>query len=147
MMWRGLIGGRIAVLVAALAVGLAPAVAGACAKDGVPSVSADGRLASMNHSASRVEPSTWTMFVFTHSVIHGHVVVLAENNREVARALPADVFKHPWRWNFGDRQGVAYGTRVRHTYRKPGTYRITVYAYYAGYSSWQPFDNVTIHVR
>lgn len=119
----------------------------ACARDGIPSASADGRLAVLNRSTTRVVLTTWSPFVFAHAATHNHVVTLAEDNHEVARALPRDVFTHPWRWDFGDRSAIAYGTRVRHTYRKPGTYRIAVYAYYTVYASWQPFDYVTIHVR
>src|SRR5205807_4646676 len=58
-----------------------------------------------------------------------------------------DVFKYPWRWDFGDHTRPAYGTRVRHVYRKPDTHRIAVLAYYPIYGAWQCFDDVTIHVR
>jgi hypothetical protein len=126
---------------------LLPSLAAACARDGVPSVSLDGHLAVVNRSGGRVVPTTWSPFVFTRPARHGHVVTLAENNREVARALPRDVFTHPWRWDFGDHTRPAYGTRVHHIYRKPGTYRIAVLAYYPVYSAWQPFDDVTIHVQ
>lgn len=130
-----------------LALALLPSVAAACARDGVPSVSANGQLAVVNHNTTGVVLTTWSPFVFTRTVRHGHAVALSENNREVARALPRDVFTHPWRWDFGDHSKAAYGTNVRHTYRKAGVYRIAVFAYYAVYSSWQPFDYVTIRVR
>ena len=126
---------------------LLPSFAAACARDGVPSVSLDGHLAVVNRSAGRVVLTTWSPFVFARPARHGHVVTLAENNREVARALPRDVFTHPWRWDFGDHTRPAYGTRVHHIYRTPGTYRIAVLAYYPVYAAWQPFDDVTIHVR
>ena len=126
---------------------LLPSLAAACARDGVPSVSLDGHLAVVNRSAGRVVLTTWSPFVFARPARPGHVVTLAENNRAVARALPRDVFTHPWRWDFGDHTRPAYGTRVHHIYRKPGTYRIAVLAYYPVYDAWQPFDDVTIHVR
>ncbi len=87
--------------------------------------------------------------MFARSVQHGRAVTLAENDREISNAhvLPSDVFKHPWRWTFGDGRPDAYGTRVHHAYSKAGTYRIEVRAYYAAYASWQPFDVVTVHVR
>lgn len=127
---------------------LSPALASACARDGIPSVSADGRLAVLNRSS--VTPgllSSWSPFVFAQAVRHGQAITLAENNREVARAMPPEVFKRPWQWDFGDRSKLTYGTRVRHTYSRPGTYHIVVRAYFASYRSWQPFDSVTIHVR
>ncbi len=148
---RGARRGRLlgASLAAAVGFTLCPALALACARDGVPSVSADGRLAVLNRAAAPAVLTTWSPFVFAQPVQRGHAVTLAENNREIANAhvLPSDVFKHPWRWTFGDGRPDAYGTRVRHAYSKAGTYRIEVRAYYAAYASWQPFDVVTVHVR
>ena len=143
--WRLL----IASLAVAVGFTLCPALASACARDGVPSVSADGRLAVLNRVVTSKVLTTWSPFVFARPVQRDHAVTLAENNREIANAhvLPSDVFKHPWRWTFGDGRPDAYGTRVRHTYSKAGTYRIEVRAYYAAYASWQPFDVVTVHVR
>src|SRR5205823_8862513 len=109
---------------ATILVALLPSLAAACARDGVPSVSLDGHLAVVNRGARRIVLTTWSPFVFTRPARHGHVVTLAENNREVARALPRDVFMHPWRWDFGDHTRPAHGTRVHHIYRSPGTYRI-----------------------
>ena len=94
--WRAVAAG------ATILVALLPSLAAACARDGVPSVSLDGHLAVVNRSAGRVVLTTWSPFVFTRPARHGHVVTLAENNREVARTLPRDVFTHPWRWDFGD---------------------------------------------
>ncbi len=138
---------RRAALALAAAAALMPLSALACARDGVPSVSANGKLAVLNKVSQRVVVTTWSPFIFAQTVTHGQTVVLAENNREVARALPHAVFSHPWRWDFGDHSRVAYGTRVKHVYRHAGTYRIAVMAYYTLYSAWQPFDYVTIHVR
>ncbi len=139
--------------VAAALVGLALAAllpgAGvlACARDGVPSVSADGHLAVLNRAAGPIVPAAWTPFIFKQTARHAHVLTLSENNREVARALPHAVFAYPWRWDFGDHSSRASGTTVRHTYARAGTYRIAVYAYFAVYATWQPFDFVTIHVQ
>jgi hypothetical protein len=138
---------RAVATAATILVALLPSLAAACARDGVPSVALDGHLAVVNRSAGRVVLTTWSPFVFTRPARHGHVVTLAENNREVARTLPRDVFTHPWRWDFGDHTRPAYGTRVHHIYRTPGTYRIAVLAYYPVYGAWQPFDDVTIHVQ
>ncbi len=143
---------RLVAAAAAVAVaGLAflPAMAAACARDGVPSVSADGRLAVLNRSggSARVIPATWSPFIFANTVSHGQGVTLSENNREVARALPASVFGHPWRWDYGDHSRFGYGTTVHHSFARPGAYRITVLAYYAAYAAWEPFDLVTIRVR
>ncbi len=139
----------IAAAVAVAGLALLPATAAACARDGVPSVSADGRLAVLNHGggSARLIPATWSPFVFADTVSHGQGVTLSENNREVARALPASVFSHPWRWDYGDHSGFGYGTTVRHIFARPGAYRITVLAYYSAYATWEPFDLVTIHVR
>jgi hypothetical protein len=142
--WR-IVAAGATILVALLP--LLPFLAAACARDGVPSVSLDGHLAVVNRSSGRVVLATWSPFVFARPARHGHVVTLAENNREVARALPRDVFTHAWRWDFGDHTRPAYGTRVHHIYRTLGTYRIAVLAYYPVYGAWQPFDDVTIHVQ
>ncbi len=133
----------------AAAILLFPVLASACAKDGIPSVSADGRLAVLNRAATRTVLSTWSPFVFARPIRRGASVTLAEDNREIsnARVLPPDVFKRPWQWTFGDGAPAAYGTHVRHTYTKAGTYHIEVRAYFASYASWQPFDSVTIQVR
>jgi len=138
-----------AVVTAVAGLALLPATAAACARDGVPSVSADGHLAVLNRSggSARVIPATWSPFIFGNAVSHGQSVTLSENNREVARALPASVFSHPWRWDYGDHSRFGYGTTVRHAFAKPGAYRITVLAYYAAYAAWEPFDLVTIRVR
>ena len=126
---------------------LLPSIASACAKDGIPSVSVNGHLAVRNTPPGRLVPASWTYFVFKQAARHGQAVTLAENNREIARALPRAYFSHPWRWAFGDKSRPAEGSRVRHVYRKPGTYRIVVSGYYPGYHAWLPFDDVTIHVR
>ena len=138
---------RRAGLVLTAALALAPLSALACARDGVPSVSVNGQLAVLNKVSQRVVITTWSPFIFKQTVKRGATVLLAENNREVARALPHSVFAHPWRWDFGDHSRVAYGTRVKHVYHHAGSYRIEVMAYYALYGAWQPFDFVTIHVR
>ena len=127
---------------------LVPSLALACARDGVPSVSANGRLAVVNRTRGQVVLTTWSPFVFSRAVQRGHVVALAENKAEIMRAhvLPHDAFARPWRWDFGDHTRDGSGTSVHHTYARPGTYRITVLFYYAPYAAWQPFDDVTIHV-
>ena len=109
-------------------------------------MSVDGRLVVLNRSVSVVVPSQWSPFVVIRPIPLGRSVTLAENNREVARALPADVFRRPWRWSFGDHTGLAYGNVVRHEYRKAGTYRVAVSAFYPVYGAWQPFDYAIVHV-
>ncbi len=143
------VGPRVAGLLAAGALALLPLTAQACARDGVPSASLDGRLAVLNRATTHLSIATYAPFVFARSVGRSAALTLAEDNGEIARAhaLPADVFKRPWCWGFGDGTPSVYGTRVRHTYRKSGTYRIRVQAYYAVYGAWQDFDYVTIHVR
>ncbi|HKO23963.1 MAG TPA: hypothetical protein VJY65_04405, partial [Chloroflexota bacterium] len=75
--WRAVAAG------ATILVALLPSLAAACARDGVPSVSLDGHLAAVNRSTGRVVLTTWSPFVFARPAQHGHVVTLAENNREV----------------------------------------------------------------
>ncbi len=127
----------------------APGTALACARDGIPSVSANGRLAVLNKTggSARLLPAAYAPFVFATSVKAGRAVTFSENNREVAQALPHAFFSRPWRWAFGDGTRVGSGTQVTHIFAKPGDYRITVLAYYPGYAAWQPFDLVTIHVH
>jgi len=126
-----------------------PGTALACARDGIPSVSANGRLAVLNKTggSARLLPAAYAPFVFATSVRAGRPVTLSENNYEVAQALPRAFFSRPWRWAFGDGSRTGSGAHVRHIFTRPGDYRITVLAYYPGYAAWQPFDLVMIHVR
>ena len=39
------------------------------------------------------------------------------------------------------------GDRVAHTYRRAGTYKLAVDAYYPHYDGWKQFDSITITIR
>jgi hypothetical protein len=101
------------------------------------------------HGASeqRVGPG-WTPFVARRAYPANRPLLLKEDRARVAQALPARAFKLRWRWHFGD-GATARGAAVRHAYRRPGTYIITVDAYLVAgtHSLWFTFDRATVHIQ
>jgi PKD domain len=141
---RMMLGG---VMIGALVVGAG--AARACGLDGVPSLTVDGRLVAVNTApASSASVEGWTPFVARRAYPANHPLLLKEDRARVAQALPALAFKLPWRWHFGDGAG-ARGATVRHEYRRPGTYIITVDAYLvAGKQQlWFTFDRATLYIQ
>jgi hypothetical protein len=135
------------VMIGALVVGASRARA--CGLDGVPSLAVNGRLVAVNTArASSASVEGWTPFVARRAYPANHLLLLKEDRARVAQALPALAFTFPWRWHFGDGT-TARGAAVRHAYRRPGTYIITVEAYLvAGKQQlWFTFDKATIHIR
>jgi hypothetical protein len=88
--------------------------------------------------------SAWAPFVLTSVVRSGSSVRLAEMVKAVP--LTPEAFKSPWRWDFGDGSAPGRGSAVRHTYRHPGVYRVTVSAYYLSHKLWYTFDAAQVRV-
>lgn len=124
-------------------------VARACGVDGVPSLSVNGRVVAINSAlTSDAGLDAWTPFVARGTYLVGHPLTLAENRTNVAQSLPPAAFKYPWRWTFGDGT-TARGLNARHVYRRPGTYILSVEAYFVAGAQrqWYSFDRVTIRMR
>jgi hypothetical protein len=139
--WRGMT--AIALL---LAIAGSAGVARACGLDGVPSLHINGVVAQrMTSKPSRADLAHWAPFIFPGPYRPGAVLRISENVSELKRSLPADAFSHPWRWTFGDGT-TGTGFTMRHSYRRPGEYRITVTAYYTSYKAWFLFDNALIRI-
>ena len=144
MQVRIMLGG---IMIGALVVGAG--AARACSVDGVPSLAVNGRLVAVNTArASSASDEGWTPFVARGSYPANHPLLLQEDRARVAQALPSLAFTFPWRWHFGDGDG-ARGAAVRHVYRRPGTYIITVEAYLVAgtHRLWFTFDKATLHIR
>ena len=126
---------------------LVSAQAQACSIDGKPTLTVNGDAVSIN-TAQPTSPQTlrvWAPFVLPSALRAGRGVVLAE----IVKALPLtpEAYKVPWRWDFGDGSAPARGTAVHHIFRRPGTYKITVSAYYPSHRIWYTFDAAQLHVN
>jgi hypothetical protein len=135
------------VMIGALVVGAG--AARACSVDGVPSLAVNGRLVAVNTAqTSSASVDTWTPFVAQGAYPANQPLLLQEDRARVAQALPALAFTFPWRWHCGDGAN-ARGAAVRHAYRRPGTYIITVEAHLVAgpHRLWFTFDKATIHIR
>jgi hypothetical protein len=121
------------------------AVVQACALDNVPSMSMNGALAAYNNKIPH-DLHLYAPFFFKRPAVVGRRIQLTENRRECARSLTRSSMAHAARWRFGD-GSTAYGWKVHHVYAHSGTYRATVFAYYAKGKSWYPFDEVDVTVR
>jgi hypothetical protein len=111
----------------------------------VPTIKVNGYSAIIN----TIPPvgkdlSVWAPFVLSFSLHTSRNESLAEIAQAVP--LPQEAFKTPWRWNFGDGTGYARGTAVHHTYTRPGTYKITVEAYFPSHKFWYTFDALQVRV-
>jgi len=124
------------------------ASAAACVLDSVPSMSLNGVLAVTNKRApaNNAALKIWAPFVFTRKAVTGEVMNFAESKREVAKSLTRQAMQRAPRWWFGDSTRPAFGWHVRHIYRRPGTYRVTVQAYDRGTKRWYPFDDAVVTV-
>lgn len=117
---------------------------GATSVDPPPTISADGRLAQPN-----LQPPTtpsalavWAPFVFTRAYQAGTLISFTEDRTAIARSLVPSALRSPWRWDFGDGT-TATGWTVRHAYTRPGTWRVTVEAYFPGTRRWYTFDQAS----
>jgi hypothetical protein len=124
----------------------APRAAHACTIDGQPTAFADGSRAVPSHVKLTVTSArTWAPFSF-RSPYHAHAAIrLTEDRAQLRRVLPSDAMHQAWRWDFGDRTH-ARGWTVAHRYAHPGTYRITVSAYYPDFHQYFTMDTVRITI-
>ena len=132
-------------LLAAVPLSLTLAQANACSIDGKPSITVNGHSAIINKTPPiGKDLSLWAPFVLSFSLQARRSETLAE----IVQAVPLaqEAFKTPWRWNFGDGTTVARGTSVHHTYSRPGTYKITVDAYFPSHKFWYTFDALQVRV-
>jgi hypothetical protein len=118
----------------------------ACGLDGVPSISANGVLAHRNGTRASVgHLAQWAQFNFTTAFPAGKQLTFRENVAELHRSLLPQAFGKPWRWNMGDGTTLT-GYSISHIYKRPGTYKVIVSAYYSDYRTWSQFDDVMVHV-
>jgi hypothetical protein len=149
-MMRHILRWRYLAVIVGLTLGVASTVApaGACTLDGQPTASANGRLARLNPHTPQTtaDLATWAAFIFTQHFHARLPVTLTEDRRALARVLIAEALRRPWRWEFGD-GSTGYGWSVRHTYARPGTWRVTVDAYLPNTKKWYHFDQVMLTVE
>jgi len=121
-------------------------IAGACAIDGVPSLMVDNTVVRINlaEPTSPATLSVWAPFVTPFSLSAGHSYAFTEIRQRIP--LTPEAFKQPWRWTFGDGTPAVRGTTVRHEFRRPGVYKVTVSAYFPSHTLWYAFDALQVHV-
>ncbi len=120
--------------------------ASACTLDGKPTALANGRRAILTTERdTQANMRTWAPFSFPAPYHAQAAVLLTEDRGALGRVLPPQSFAHPWKWTLGDRTG-AFGWTIAHRYAHPGTYRVTVAAYYPTWQEYIPFDTVRIVV-
>jgi hypothetical protein len=137
--------GVAALALGAVAVGTPMALA--CSLDNVPSISANGHLARLNLQppTTQAELAIWAPFVFTQPYRTNARVIFSENRAEVARSLVPGAMLRPWLWDFGDGNHTT-GWTVHHAYTRPGTWHITVDAYFPGTKKWYLFDQAEVTI-
>ncbi len=144
-MWVRLLGAGL--LGGAMLLGFGNALA--CGIDGVPSLLVNGRLVRLNTAVPvKGKLATWTPFVAPGTYPSGQALRLGELRSRVDLTLPPGASQRPWRWLFGD-GATARGFAVRHTYRRPGVFVVTVQFYLGtgAYARWYPFDATALHIR
>ncbi len=118
----------------------------ACDIDGLPSLTVDHTLVLVN-SEQPTSPATlkvWAPFVPPFSLIATRTYTFAEIRQRIP--LTPEAFENSWRWAFGDGTPPARGDSVRHVYRRPGVYRVTVAAYFPSHKIWYTFDALQVRV-
>jgi hypothetical protein len=115
--------------------------------DSRPSISADGQIARLNLQPpiTAAQLARWAPFVFARTYREHASIVLTENRKEVAQSLVPAAMLRPWRWNLGDGTTTT-GWTIHHAYSRPGTWRITVDAYFPGTKKWYTFDQASVTI-
>ena len=133
-------------LCAATMLGARAGQASACSIDGVPSLTVNGYQVVINKVVPKLgaDLRLWAPFVLPFPLHTHRAEDLAEITQRVA--LQPIAFKTPWRWNFGDGTRSARGMKVTHVFARPGTYKVTVEAYFPAHHFWYTFDAVQVHV-
>jgi hypothetical protein len=118
----------------------------ACTIDGKPSAFAnDIRAVLYQHPPTPATYAWWARFAFPRAFHVGQHIAFRENDAQVRPLLPLADLTRSWRWEFGD-QTAQVGDRVTHRYQHPGTYRVSVDAYFPK-SGWEAFDSITITIQ
>ena len=129
------------------ALGWGTASARACTIDGLPTISANGRMAVKNpHMPQNASLLTWSPFIVAQHFHRHQVVRLAENRALLKAVLAPEGLRGRWRWSFGDGTTQSGSGAVAHRYARTGNYRVVVAAYFAAYKAWVPFDTVLLTV-
>lgn len=116
----------------------------ACTIDSVPSATALGRVAiTYQVDPASINPATYAPFIFPGSFGVGWSIRFGE--RSTGLQLTPSQLRDRWRWTFGDGT-TAWGHTVMHSYRKPGTYVITVVTDVRSAAVFFPFDRVLVQV-
>ncbi|MGH2343583.1 MAG: PKD domain-containing protein [Chloroflexota bacterium] len=117
----------------------------ACGIDGIPSMSLDGRLVTINHDpATKQNLPYWAPFVLASTKQAG-TLRFAEDASELHKSLTAQAFATPFQWNFGDGSKAA-GIAAAHHYSRPGWYKVDVSYYYTPQKRWVVFDSAQLHI-
>lgn len=142
--WRIIAAGALTILLAG-STGMA-ATARACSVDGVPSLTVNGYSVVINTAAPKgaADLRVWAPFVLGFPLHTGRDELMTEIRTLVA--LQPEAFTTPWRWSFGDGTPAVRAASVHHTFRRPGTYKITVDAYFPSAKLWYTFDAVQVRV-
>ena len=118
----------------------------ACTIDGKPSAFANNfRAVLYQHAPTPATYASWARFAFPRAFRVGQHIAFHENDAQVRPLLPLADLKRSWRWEFGDKKAQV-GDRVTHRYQHPGTYKVSVDAYFPKYG-WEAFDSITITIR
>ncbi len=117
----------------------------ACGIDGIPSMSLNGRLVTINaDQATKQNLAYWAPFVLG-SAKPAAALRFAEDESELHKSLSTEAFAMPFQWTFGD-GAAAKGPDVAHQYSQPGWYKVNVSYYYTPEKRWVVFDSAELLV-
>ena len=118
----------------------------ACTIDDKPSAFANNIRAVLTKQAPTAATyGWWARFAFPRAFRVDQPIAFHENDGQVRPLLPLADLKRSWRWEFGDKTAQV-SDRVTHRYQHPGTYKVSVDAYFPQYG-WEAFDSITITIQ
>ena len=127
-------------------VSMVPMTTSACTIDGKPSAFANNiRAVLYQHAPTPATYAWWARFTFPRAFRVGQPIAFHESDAQVRPLLPLADLTRSWRWEFGDKTAQV-GDHVTHRYQHPGTYKVSVAAYFPKYG-WEAFDSITITIR
>jgi hypothetical protein len=136
--WLPLIAGLLAVACA-----FNPPSVSACGIDGIPSMSVNGRLVSINRGQATKENLAYYAPFLLGVAKPGEELRFEEDAPKLHKALTDQAFATPFQWSFGD-GGTAHGLRASHRYSWPGWYKVNVSYYYTPQRRWVVFDSAQL---
>ena len=117
----------------------------ACSIDGIASLSANGKLASISAAApTQAALAYWAPFTLL-AAAPGDLIQVREDIGKLHASLPSTAFSTPFRWTFGDGATVN-GLQAAHRYAHTGWYKIDVRYYEPSRHSWVLFDSAQQHI-